>query len=150
MQLEIIKSSTDMEQSAKSFGRMELAQLYFPYILPRSAWQKLKSLLVEDPALKHLVTLKRRSFLPVEVNIIYQRLGHPQNALKMGFSEDFESIVSGRVVNRKSSTPPLMVDLYSARARFLRVCKQGNNVNQFQQSLVLQIFRISDFACYKL
>ena len=139
-----------MEQSSKSFGRMELAQLYFPYILPRSAWQKLKSLLVEDPALKHLVTLKRRSFLPVEVNIIYQRLGRPQNALKMGFSEDFESIVSGRVVNRKSSTPPLMVDLYSARARFLRVCKQGNNVNQFQQSLVLQIFRISDFACYKL
>ena len=139
-----------MEQSSKSFGRMELAQLYFPYILPRSAWQKLKSLLVEDPALKHLVTLKRRSFLPVEVNIIYQRLGQPQNALKMGFSEDSESIVSGRVVNRKSSTPPLMVDLYSARARFLRVCKQGNNVNQFQQSLVLQIFRISDFACYKL
>ena len=139
-----------MEHSSKSFGRMELAQLYFPYILPRSAWQKLKSLLVEDPALKHLVTLKRRSFLPVEVNIIYQRLGRPQNALKMGFSEDFESIVSGRVVNRKSSTPPLMVDLYSARARFLRVCKQGNNVNQFQQSLVLQIFRISDFACYKL
>ena len=139
-----------MEHSSKSFGRMELAQLYFPYILPRSAWQKLKSLLVEDPALKHLVTLKRRSFLPVEVNIIYQRLGHPQNALKMGFSEDSESIVSGRVVNRKSSTPPLTVDLYSARARFLRVCKQGNNVNQFQQSLVLQIFRISDFACYKL
>ena len=139
-----------MEHSSKSFGRMELAQLYFPYILPRSAWQKLKSLLVEDPALKHLVTLKRRSFLPVEVNIIYQRLGRPQNALKMGFSEDFESIVSGRVVNCKSSTPPLMVDLYSARARFLRVCKQGNNVNQFQQSLVLQIFRISDFACYKL
>ena len=139
-----------MEHSSKSFGRMELAQLYFPYILPRSAWQKLKSLLVEDPALKHLVTLKRRSFLPVEVNIIYQRLGQPQNALKMGFSEDFESIVSGRVVNRKSSTPPLMVDLYSARARFLRVCKQGNNVNQFQQSLVLQIFRISDFACCKL
>ena len=66
-----------MEQSAKSFGRMELAQLYFPYILPRSAWQKLKTLLEEDPALKHLVSLKRRSFLPAEVNIIYQHLGHP-------------------------------------------------------------------------
>ena len=59
-----------MEQSSKSFGRMELAQLYFPYILPRSAWQKLKSLLDEDPALQHLTTLKRRSFLPSEVNII--------------------------------------------------------------------------------
>jgi hypothetical protein len=66
-----------MEQSAKSFGRMELAQLYFPYILPRSAWQKLKTLLEEDPALQHLVSLKRRSFLPAEVNIIYQHLGHP-------------------------------------------------------------------------
>ena len=119
-----------MEHSSKSFGRMELAQLYFPYILPRSAWQKLKSLLVEDPALKHLVTLKRRSFLPLEVNIIYQKLGHPQNALKMGISEDFESVVSGGVVNRKPSALPLTVDLYSARARFLRVCKQGNIVNQ--------------------
>ena len=66
-----------MEHSSKSFGRMELAQLYFPYILPRSAWQKLKSLLDEDPSLKHLTLLKRRSFLPVEVNIIYQKLGHP-------------------------------------------------------------------------
>ena len=66
-----------MEQSAKSFGRMELAQLYFPYILPRSAWQKLKTLLEEDPALQHLVSLKRRSFLPAEVNIIYQHLGRP-------------------------------------------------------------------------
>jgi hypothetical protein len=66
-----------MEQSPKTIGRMELAQLYFPYILPRSAWQKLKSLLDEDPALQHLTTLKRRSFLPSEVNKIYQHLGHP-------------------------------------------------------------------------
>ena len=66
-----------MAQTVKSFGRMELAQLYFPCILPRSAWQKFKSLLIEDPALQHLSSLKRRSFLPSEVNIIYQRLGHP-------------------------------------------------------------------------
>ena len=51
-------------------GRMELAQRYFPYIQPRSAWLKLKSLLSEDPALEHLARLKRRTFLPVEVNII--------------------------------------------------------------------------------
>ena len=61
----------------KTIGRMELAQLYFPYILPRSAWQKLKTLLEEDLALQHLVLLKRRSYLPAEVNIIYQHLGHP-------------------------------------------------------------------------
>lgn len=66
-----------MEQSLRSFGRMELAQLYFPNILPRSAWQKFKSLLEEDPALQHLLSLRRRSFLPSEVNIIYQRLGCP-------------------------------------------------------------------------
>ena len=60
-----------------SMGRMELAQLYFPYIQPRSAWLKLKSLLSEDPCLTHLTKLKRRTFLPVEVNIIYQHLGKP-------------------------------------------------------------------------
>ena len=66
-----------MEQSPKTIGRMELAQLYFPCILPRSAWQKFKSLLEEIPALQHLTTLHRRSYLPAEVNIIYQQLGRP-------------------------------------------------------------------------
>ena len=56
---------------------MELAQLYFPYIQPRSAWQKLKPLLSDDPDLAHLVTLRRRTFLPAELNIIYQHLGRP-------------------------------------------------------------------------
>ena len=70
-----------------TMGRMELAQRYFPYIQPRSAWLKLKSprsawlklksLLSEDPALEHLTRLKRRTFLPLEVNIIYQHLGQP-------------------------------------------------------------------------
>ena len=60
-----------------TMGRMELAQRYFPYIQPRSAWLKLKSMLSEDPDLAHLTKLKRRTFLPLEVNIIYQHLGHP-------------------------------------------------------------------------
>lgn len=34
-----------MEQSPKTTGRMELAQRYFPNILPHSAWKKFKSLL---------------------------------------------------------------------------------------------------------
>ena len=66
-------------------GRMELAQRYFPYIQPRSAWLKLKSLLSEDPALEHLTRLKRRTFLPLEVNIIYQHLGQPWAALFRAF-----------------------------------------------------------------
>ena len=53
-------------------GRMELAQLYFPYIQPRSAWQK-----SDDPDLAHLVKLRRRTFLPNEVSMIYQHLGRP-------------------------------------------------------------------------
>ena len=60
-----------------SMGRTELAQLYFPYILPKSAWEKLKALLLEDPALASLAQLKRRTFLPSEVNKIYQSLGQP-------------------------------------------------------------------------
>ena len=66
-----------MVNHLSSMGRIELAQRYFPYIQPRSAWLKLKSLLSEDPDLAHLSKLKRRTFLPAEVNIIYQHLGQP-------------------------------------------------------------------------
>ena len=65
------------QESPKSLGRMELAQLYFPYIQPHSAWKKLRSLLADDPATSQLIHLRRRTFLPSEVNIIYQHLGHP-------------------------------------------------------------------------
>ena len=58
-------------------GRTELAQLYFPYIQLKSVWEKLRSLLLEDPDLAYLTKLKRRTVLPAEVNIIYQHLGQP-------------------------------------------------------------------------
>jgi len=63
--------------SITSLGRAELAQKYFPFIQPQSAWLKLKSLLAEDPDLHHLTKLRRRTFLPAEVNKIYQALGRP-------------------------------------------------------------------------
>ena len=66
-----------MEKESKTLGRTELAQLYFPYILPHSAWKKFKSLLEEDPDLQRISQIKRRSYTPAEVNIISQRLGHP-------------------------------------------------------------------------
>jgi len=65
------------ELSTNTFGRTQLAQMYFPYIQPKSAWEKLRSLLQEDPDLAPLATLRRRTFLPAEVNIIYQHLGRP-------------------------------------------------------------------------
>ena len=58
-------------------GRTELAQRYFPYIQPQSAWQKLRSLLADDPDLAPLAQLKRRTFLPAEVAKIYASLGIP-------------------------------------------------------------------------
>ena len=60
-----------------TMGRTQLAQMYFPFIQPKSAWEKLRALRLEDPALEHLAKLKRRTFLPLEVNIIYQHLGQP-------------------------------------------------------------------------
>ena len=63
--------------SISSVGRTELAQRYFPYIQPQSAWQKLRSLLADDPDLAPLTQLKRRTFLPAEVAKIYASLGIP-------------------------------------------------------------------------
>ena len=56
---------------------MELAQAYFPAILPRSAWKKLKALLMDDPQTASLAVLSRRTFLPAEVSIIFSTLGVP-------------------------------------------------------------------------
>jgi MFS family permease len=66
-----------MVNSQCSMGRTELATRYFPHIQPQTAWQKLRGLLAEDPDLAPLTQLKRRTFLPAEVNIIYQHLGQP-------------------------------------------------------------------------
>ena len=71
------RPSSPQGRSGEVLGRTELAQLYFPYILPKSAWEKLKALLLEDPALAPLATLRRRTFLPSEVAKIYASLGHP-------------------------------------------------------------------------
>ena len=66
-----------MIQNKSSFGRTELAQQYFPNVLPNSAWHKFRALLEEIPELTPLATQKRRTYLPAEVNIIYQHLGRP-------------------------------------------------------------------------
>ncbi len=61
----------------QSYGRMELAQRYFPAIAPRSAWKKLKTFLLDNPATARLASLPRRTFLPAEVSIIFEALGEP-------------------------------------------------------------------------
>ena len=71
-----LKSQTS-NLKPQALGRTQLAQMYFPYIQPQSAWLKLKALLLENPDLAPLTQLKRRTFLPAEVNKIYQSLGQP-------------------------------------------------------------------------
>ena len=66
-----------IEHKPQSLGRTELATRYFPNIQPQNAWQKLRGLLAEYPDLRPLTTLRRRTFLPTEVNKIYQVLGQP-------------------------------------------------------------------------
>ena len=66
-----------METTIRTYGRTELAQLYFPAICPRAAWAKLRLYLIDDPRLSHLLSSKRRSFLPIEVALIFDTLGHP-------------------------------------------------------------------------
>ena len=66
-----------MEQKIKSYGRSELAQLYFPTLLQKSAWQKFKSWLKINPSLRSLADLTRRTFTPAEVQQIYTQLGEP-------------------------------------------------------------------------
>lgn len=66
-----------MKTTTRSYGRMELAQAYFPAITPRAAWKKLKSLLIDDLSTSHLARLTRRTFLPAEVATIFAALGTP-------------------------------------------------------------------------
>ena len=66
-----------MEPKIKTYGRSELAMLYFPSLLQKSAWQKLKSWLTLNPALRSLADLTRRTFTPAEVQLIFTQLGEP-------------------------------------------------------------------------
>ena len=59
------------------FGRTELAQQYFPRLTPRSAWQKFRALLIDDPTTAPLARQSRRTFMPAEVSLIYRSLGRP-------------------------------------------------------------------------
>jgi len=56
---------------------MELAQMYFPAIAPRSAWRRLKDLLSESASTAELAHLSRRVFMPAEVSLIFETFGMP-------------------------------------------------------------------------
>ena len=60
-----------------ALGRTELAQMYFPSLCPEAAWHKLRQWITINPALCHLRQLRRRTFTPAEVRLIYSQLGEP-------------------------------------------------------------------------
>ena len=66
-----------MEKTIKTYGRMELAQMYFPAIAPRSAWRRMKDLLRDNASTSELAQLTRRVFMPAEVSIIFDTFGKP-------------------------------------------------------------------------
>jgi hypothetical protein len=70
-------NGTQESSMIKSFGRTELAQVYFPRLCPEAAWHKLRSWLKINPRLSHLYALRRRTFTPAEVRLIYAELGEP-------------------------------------------------------------------------
>ena len=66
-----------MEKVIKTYGRMELAQLYFPAIAPRSVWRRMKDLLRESSTTAELAEQTRRVFMPAEVSLIFDTFGVP-------------------------------------------------------------------------
>ena len=75
-----IINTTQMQNNSnnlRTYGRMELATIYFPQLQQKCAWQKLKSWLRINPRLRHLADITRRTFTPAEVTLIYAELGEP-------------------------------------------------------------------------
>ena len=51
--------------------------LDFPAICPRAAWAKLRLYMHDYAQLHNLLACKRRTFLPIEVSLIFDCLGRP-------------------------------------------------------------------------
>ena len=69
--------SNNNQNPIRSYGRTELATNYFPQMNPEAAWHKLRQWITINPALSHLRELRRRTFTPAEVQLIYTQLGEP-------------------------------------------------------------------------
>ena len=61
----------------RTYGRTELAQLYFPRLCPQAAWRKLRTLMLEYPALAELAVMPRRTLTVREVGDVFDLLGTP-------------------------------------------------------------------------
>ena len=64
-------------ENLKSYGRTELAQIYFPNYVDRAAWRKMRGWFSINPRLSPLLQQSRRTFTPAEVKLIFSELGEP-------------------------------------------------------------------------
>lgn len=63
--------------TAKTFGHMELAQLYFPYITQKAAARKLSMWISINPTLSAMIPKNTRTFTPKQVQLIFNEIGEP-------------------------------------------------------------------------
>ena len=66
----------------KEYGRMELASIYSPSIMPRSAWRRFQNWMEKSPDLLPRLyatgyDTNQRIFTPIQVRIIVECLGEP-------------------------------------------------------------------------
>lgn len=61
----------------RSYGRTELALLYFPHHCPDAAYRKLKSWLLLNPTLRPIAHSRQRTYTPLQVEEIVNQLGEP-------------------------------------------------------------------------
>lgn len=65
-----------------TYGRTELAQIYFPDLCPQAAFRKLNQWIDLYPNLRgeliaHGLAPKSRTYMPVQVRLIVEALGEP-------------------------------------------------------------------------
>ena len=82
LNIKLKKKMRQQEFRIRTYGRMELAQTYFPDMAAMSAWNKLKRWINNCPQLKkRLAELtdnpKARTWTPRQVEAIVELLGEP-------------------------------------------------------------------------
>ncbi len=63
--------------TARTYGHMELAQLYFPNITQKSAARKLSHWISINPTLKAAIMPNTRTLTPKQVQLIFDIVGEP-------------------------------------------------------------------------
>jgi hypothetical protein len=65
----------------KTYGIMELAQLYFPTITPKSAANKLSHWISINPDLRKAIPKYSKTLTPKQVKLIVEIVGEPEEVL---------------------------------------------------------------------